>query len=43
MKFNEIWDEYIAAKKIRVKPSTLSSYVHSWKQLKPDFGELEIE
>ncbi len=42
MTFNEIWDEYIANKRIRVKPSTVSAYTCTWKSLKRDFGDREI-
>lgn len=43
MTFNEIWDEYMAHKIKRVKPSTVAAYSVLWKQLKNDFGNIEIE
>ena len=43
MTFNEIWNEYIAHKIRRVKPSTVAAYSVLWKQLRNDFGDVEIE
>lgn len=42
MTFNEIWDEYISHKRKRVKPSSISAYIHIWKSIKDFFGEKQI-
>ncbi|MDE5975327.1 MAG: site-specific integrase, partial [Muribaculaceae bacterium] len=43
MTFNQIWGEFIAHKRKRVKPSTISIYSQNWKTLKGFFGDMEID
>ena len=42
MTFNEFMPEFFAYKKLRVKPSTVAAYMHQWKDLKDEFGDIEI-
>lgn len=42
MTFNDIWGEYIAQKRKRVKPSTVSAYIYTWQKIKDFFGEKEL-
>lgn len=42
MTFNDIWDEFISNKKIRIKPSSVAIYVQLWMSLKKDFGDMDI-
>lgn len=42
MTFNDIWDEFISNKKIRIKPSSVAIYVQLWIALKKDFGDMDI-
>ena len=42
MTFNEIWEEFIAHKRKRIKPSSVANYMYIWEKLSDFFGEKEI-
>lgn len=42
MTFHDIWDAFIAHKRKRVKPSTVSAYLVTWRTIKDFFGNKEI-
>lgn len=43
MTLEEAWPAFVAFKRLRVKPTTISAYAAMWRQIAPYFGPLRVD